>query len=382
MKRLSIFLTSALVIVLASFTVAANAQLIHNQSEKTTYIASDKTIDDDLYITGNSVQIDGTVNGDVYAAAQNVTIRGTVTGDVFAAGQSVDIQGTVKGSVRAAGSSVRISRATIGGSVSLFGQVTNVDSDVSIGGGLNVIASTAAIEGAVGRGITGTASVLKVGGPVGKNVEVATDSLSLEPKAAIAGDLRYQSGVDVQKQPGAVVSGSTKRTEAEKASEKNNTGLKTVAAAWTFLSMLILGLLILRFAPTASTGTAGIVLARPIIGGVVGLTALIVAPVVSIMLLFTVIGIPLGLMLGAAYLAGLYLAQIPVALAVGELFYRGQPKRPNRYILLTLGLLILILISVLPIVGALVQFFAVMIGFGSFFLYAQMRQLHPQSAKK
>jgi hypothetical protein len=67
------------------------------------FVSSDQTIEDDLFISGRTVEIQGNVNGDVYAAVADVNIVGPAQDDVVVAGANVDLSGAIRDDLRAEG---------------------------------------------------------------------------------------------------------------------------------------------------------------------------------------------------------------------------------------------------------------------------------------
>mgnify|MGYP003704659079 CR=1 FL=1 len=58
-------------------TQKAQAVAINNQGT----LPADQTVDDDLFISGETVSVDGTVNGLVIASGAVVNVNGTINGD-------------------------------------------------------------------------------------------------------------------------------------------------------------------------------------------------------------------------------------------------------------------------------------------------------------
>ncbi len=60
-----------------------------------------QTVNDDLFLTGQNVEMAGTVNGNLFVSGDTITIRGTVNGDVFAGGRIVTVEkgATITGSL-------------------------------------------------------------------------------------------------------------------------------------------------------------------------------------------------------------------------------------------------------------------------------------------
>lgn len=381
MSRIYKLLAAAVIAAAAFVPGLAAAQIMGGHGNKTTYIAGGQTVNDDLYVTGNSVEIDGTVNGDVYAAGQTITITGTVNGDVFAAGQSVKVSGKVSGSVRAAGSSVRLAKAAIGGSASAFGQDVQIDSDAVIGGGLNLFAATAQIDGKIARGITGAGSNLTINGPVGKDVAVGGDAIRVGNKADISGKLVYRSKNNAEINGGAHISGRTEHIKETKHAGRSNAQSSAFGVLWMIVSLFLIGALMLWMAPTATNGSAASILSRPWVSLGLGFASLILTPIVLLLVAFTVIGLPLAIIGLVLYVVALFLAAIPTALAIAAALYRGQARTPGRYWLLLIGLVILALLEVIPYVGPVVRFLSLLFGLGGFTAYLWVRQPRGQHRK-
>jgi hypothetical protein len=84
-------------------------------------------------------------------------------------------------------------------------------------------------------------------------------------------------------------------------------------------------------------------------------------PFLIILLMVTVIGIPLGLLLGLGWLLTLFLAGPFAAYLLGRLIWRGQP---NRIWVMLLGSVILLLAYLVPILGGLVVLAVGIVGTG------------------
>ena len=56
-------------------------------------IGAGDVIDDDLFLTGETVEMNGTVNGDLFATGQRITINGEVNGNLFVSGSDITLNG-------------------------------------------------------------------------------------------------------------------------------------------------------------------------------------------------------------------------------------------------------------------------------------------------
>ncbi len=160
--------------------------------------------------------------------------------------------------------------------------------------------------------------------------------------------------------PGATVEGETRTVRF---------GLRALGVlfwiAWwvaVTISTLVLGMLLLALAPRAMA--AALAVARAEVGPAIawGVAVAIGLPVVSVLVMLSVVGIPLGI-LGLLSLALIFtLGYVVGALAVGRLMVK-EPT--SRYLAFLAGLAVLRLAGLVPFVGGLVTFVAFVYGLGA-----------------
>ncbi|HSX41452.1 MAG TPA: polymer-forming cytoskeletal protein [Candidatus Saccharimonadales bacterium] len=373
MKRLTTFLA---IIGLLGLGGVAYAQVMSSESN---YLPSGKVVDDDLYVSGQSIEIDGTVNGDVYAAGSSVNIKGTVNGDVIAAGQDVVIGGTVKGSVRAAGSNVRLI-GHAGGSASLAGQTVTVERSADIEGGAQVAGSTVNIQSRIGRGLVGGGSLFTIDSNIGKDASISAGTLNLSPTTRIGGNLVYSSD-KFNKSDGATIAGETKEMKEPKHGQENAGKDTAFGALYGLIALLAAGSLLLWLAPHATAGVAEVVTKQPVGAFGWGVLVMLLSLPVLVVLLISFIGIPLALISGVVLAAALYLAKYLVALSVGNVLRNRAGWKANAYADALIGLIVLTLVELIPVLGGLVKLTVALIGIGGILLYVRLRRGHSVAPK-
>ena len=142
-----------------------------------------ETVEDDLFIGGDSVLVAGTVEGDLFAAGNDVVISGEVYGNVFTAGQNITISGTIDGALMIAGYDLTLTENAVithnvyFGGFSLEAMTDSLVQRSIYGGGYQLI-----LDGTVARDVTAGLGALKVNGPVGGdlNVEIGEPSSDSE----------------------------------------------------------------------------------------------------------------------------------------------------------------------------------------------------------
>ena len=327
-----------------------------------------QSIKDDLYIAGGAVTSAGNVSGDVVAGGGNVLVSGTVGADLTAAGGTVTVLADVADDVRVAGGNILIQGKVGddllvgGGQIQVGG--SGIGGDVAIGGG------TVRIEAPVGGSIKIGGGEVYLNAPVGGNVEFMGDTLTLGSGAVISGNLIYSAPKKATIEEGAVVRGETKYTESKDARGAAKSGLAAI------LSLALLGTLLSQFACALLFGlvfrryTMMLVenaVTRPLLEIGRGLVVLIVLPVASILLFFTLIGVPLGVLGLLSLVVILLCAWIMVPIILGSIVYRKLSKSLAYEVswkTILLGTALYVLLGLVPIIGGLAQFALILLTLG------------------
>lgn len=335
-------------------------------------ITAAEVIDDDLYVFGRSVTIRGAVTGDVIAGGQTVTISGPVEGDVLAGGQTVTITGPVLGSVRAAGQTVEM-QATVGQDALVAGATVTTSPQAEVGRDLLIGASAATVGGGVGRSVRAASETLTLAAPVGGDVQAQVGALRLTTGADVQGSLTYTSAQEAVLEPGAIVQGVTTRLEQPAAEPQPGPAaqLGEAVVGWlrTLVGMGAVGLLLVLLFPTYSARATTVLAARPWPSLGLGFATLAGGPVAALLLF--VVGLLIGGWWIGLALLGLLLALIPVGYTVVGLYLGqvvmqriGRPQMAAAWTTLA-GLALLGLVGVVPVIGGVALFAALLFGLGA-----------------
>ncbi len=326
-----------------------------------------ETINRDYFASGGTVILSGTVNGDAFLAGGNIMVDGTVNGDLLVLGGNITVSGKVTGSLRSVGGQTTIN-GEVDRNVSAAGGSISVTDKASIHGSLTTASGSLDVSGPVGRGITASGGQVILGSSVGGDVNAIANQLTLTSGAKVNGNLDYTSNNQAQIQSGATVSGKTNQHISPAKPSREVGPLVGFGITFKIISLLayfIVGLILLRFMPNFFWGKAATLIKSPWLSLVAGIITLIVVPFVVFILMFTLVGIPLALIILGLYLIALYLSVIVSSLALGskvfELFHQA---RTGGWALLV-GLIIYEILSIIPILGGFVTFFAVIFGFGA-----------------
>lgn len=358
-------LVVALVAVLLAFGTSAPALAADLRSGDNITVASGEVINDDLYVAGSTVTIDGTVNGDLWAFGNTVTVNGIVNGSIVAAGQTINVNGSVGHAVRLAGEKINIS-GNISGDLIIFASEANIASKAKVGGDMLFGAGNMRLDGPVGKDVKGGANKVIVANSVGGDVQLSVKNLTLTSSANILGNLTYTGEKEADIQSGAKVGGKTTHNmpEPKKPAPFSGVGGKILG----FLMAFVTGLIILLIVPGRSASAADSIRSKPWLSLGWGAVILFATPIAAVLVCFTVIGIPVGLITLALYAIAIYISQVFVGLFIGRWIigrFRGTESRAVMVGALALGLFILTLFRLIPYLGFWIGLAVALFGLGA-----------------
>lgn len=375
-KRVLITLLLALGLIgLGGFFGKTNGQT-SSQTERpvTVIIPPGQTINHDYFAAGNTVLVLGTINGDLYSAGGNVTVKGTVNGDVLAAGGTLAISGDVTQDVRVAGGNINIT-GKIDRNLTVVGGNVDIADSAEIAKSVTLAGGQIILNAPVGRDINFAAGTLTLNNTVGGDVTGFVGDLILMPQTKIAGNLTYTGSNKATIESGAQVAGKTiyHQTTPQQA-RAQDTGKKTAFGVlailtWikiiSFISTVIVGFLLIKLLPVYTKTLGETIFSRLWANLGLGLVTLIVMPVILILIFITIIGIPLSLVIFAAYLILLYLAKIFVVITFGQRLVRLVSKEAGMLLGLIIGALVYELLSYITPLNIIMAVLTYSIGLGA-----------------
>ncbi len=363
MKRKRIWIL-VLVTAVPLFVIVAVAHAQSFRHGDNITVAQNQTVDQTVYAWGRTIDIAGTVNGDVICAGQNVTITGSVTGDVICAGQNVHISGRVAGSVRVAGQDVSLS-GSINHNVGAIGQNITLESSGQVNSDTSIAGQDLTLNGSIGRDLAAAGSTVTLNGKIGRNVQSANEQLNIGSTANIAGNLTYTSKNTLSKASGAHIGGIVAHKQPPQKASHVHYGALIGGSIWFAFYLLIAGLVtamaLVFLLPQMFHRSTQVAIDKPGKTFLIGFVSGIVDPVVIGILLFTVIGIPLGLLALLVWLVIVILSGPFAAYYTGRLL---MLKSTNALLIMLVGAIVLMILYFVPFLGALVSIVAVCFGLG------------------
>lgn len=332
-------------------------------------IGEGEVLEDDLIVAGDTIMIDGDVSGDLIAAGGDIEVAGRVDDDAWIAGGSLSIDGEIGDDLRVAGGDIHL-RGSVADNAMIAGGTITTSRNSDVGGDLDVAGGSIEIAGHVGADLSCAGGIVVIGGTVDGNATIDADDIRILQSARIQGDLEYTSDKEI-KIPAGTVMGDVVYKRSEKKVEDIYS--KTTSAIISFLSILLIGLLMVRFTGNTTIRVSDTIATQLLKSLGSGVLLLIAIPLVALVLMMTVIGIPLGLIVLFAYIVLLYISKIFVGLAIGRRIVTYVKKEiSSPYWHLVVGLIVIafatrlpLLGSRIPLLGFLISLIVILAGLGA-----------------
>lgn len=332
-------------LVAQAFTVRSGAEVTFDNNDGltgTTYVAAERIVIDtplpgDLICAGRKVTINQPIDGDVICAASDLTINAKVSGSIRSLGERVKVDNQVERNLMLFGSDVTLGEKTeVKGETMLAGEFLE-----SQGQYLNHFLGAfgqAKLSGQYSAPIRFFASTNK------------PESLRVMAGAKLAQDLRYTAYEEIKIDDKAEIKGEVVRQDwpAKQANKKD----AAVSLIWkTILQifmLLFIGLIVISLWPQATKELLEKAEKQPVKIALKGLLILIVMPISAFILIFTVIGLPLALIVFIIWGLLLYLAKLVIGYWLGR---KILPRVKNNIWPLIVGVSVLLILMKLPLIG-------------------------------
>ncbi len=379
MKRLFAFLFFLSSLILNSTPAqAAEFRTGFKENENVTVAASEKL--SNLYAAGNLLTIDADIAKSLYLGGKTININGDVEDDLKAGGETILVKGNVGGSVHLGGGTVVID-SEIADDLFVGAGTLTISSAAKIGGGFYAGAGTVDLQApVVGDAFIGGKKVI-INSTITGDVKVEADELVLGDKAVLKGDLTYSSPREVEMADNATISGVVdyKKLDQERFGSQGKFENKEVAsifgafAVGTWMMKLVgalvssftIFLLLIKLLKNSSKELSTNFWSN----AVMGFTLMIMLPIASIILFFTIFGIWLSglnlIVYGLLMMLAKATASIIFGLWLMKLFTKKNAELSWQPVLL--GALVLSTISMIPVLGGLVCFVFLTASFGSYY---------------
>ena len=340
------------------------------------------TVDDDIFAAGNDLDFDTVVAKMIVAAGATLRFRDIKVSDlVLAAGASLRFEDIEADELILAGGELSISGQVKDDVVAAvcpfcpFHGRLHLKERAQIGDDARLAGREVVVDGRVGGNLYAAGQRVALSGQVAGNAVIEAEHVVLESGARIAGDLRYASPNELEMRDGAMVAGQIERVEPhipfEKEGPKHPILIGLVVVLGFLLALIILGIALQLAIPGVLSGSAAAIgtefwscLGR-------GLVIALLAPAIAALLMASVIGAPIGILIGASLVLLYAMAFVAVSYRVGlyvrHLFGRKESATGAwpRILWTSVGILIFVIIGVIPLIGWAIGLLAIICGLGA-----------------
>ena len=350
LKKILLTLPLLLLIPLIGLLLPSNIDAAQFHFESYT-IPREEIIDEDIYAIGEEVRIDGVVNGDVIILGDVIQLNGTVTGDAYLIGSKIDVNANIYGTTFIFGNNTSV-QGLLAENTYIFS--TFINSSADVGRNLFAFFVESNIGGSVGGDLRGVGFRSTIDSFVSKDLLILTEQYTTD-KEKVIGEI-YDS-VRIQD------IASEQGVELDRAV---NLGLPSFRPSWRlnilsafsgFLSMLLIGFIIIMVAPVKSYAIKERISDSTnefFASLAVGFVVLILIPFPLFVLLISIIGAPAAFMIAGVLTFILVFGRIWVEMAFGiEILHLFGIEEYRPFKSFLVGRVLSTIVNFIPIVRGL-----------------------------
>lgn len=322
---------------------------------------------DNYYAAGNRIEITTPMAGDVVVAGRQIDIVQPIAGDILAAGWRVVLSGRADDDVRIAAGEVDVN-APVGGDLTVAGGDVTIGPQTHVSGRSWLTGRTVRIEGVFERDLQVAGATVEIAGEIRKPVRVVAEKLDILPSARILGPLAYKASSQARIADGAVITGPITYDRIPEREARRARSFPAASSLLFSMHLFLAGLLVVIFLPRVETSVVATLRAQPARSLLAGFVLLVTTPVAALLLVISILGLPIGLAMGALYAIALFAGVLATAFFLGDAEARllktgPMVTRGQHAMLLLAGVLSLALLR--SLLGGLVVFASVLFGLGA-----------------
>lgn len=312
-----------------------------------------------FFKAGNSIKIDQEIDGDVIVAAQELIINSKIRGDVLAVAENMEINGEVDGDVRVMARNLVIN-GKIGKNTNIFAIDAKIGKDAVLEKDLLISSQLFKSEAIIKGDIKGAMQAAELGNTINGNIDIKLNDgkLIVYPETKVGGHLNYTAKQDADIGDGVSAEGGVKKIEPKAVPKSSINYFGKIVALF---GMIALGMAVLIIDKKNTMRAVDEIIKHPNKSVLYGLLYFIIVPVIAIILVFTLIGVPIALILLALYFILLYAAQVFSGIAIGKMILKSKKEIWS----MVFGMTVLIIFTSLPFIGPAFKLIAIFIGAGA-----------------
>ena len=310
-----------------------------------------------LFQAGDNLSVNEELDGSSFVAGNSVSTTNKVNGILFLAGNDVNVKSSSDYAF-IAGNIVNIEEANFKDGF-VAGNVVTLK-NVDIERDLYVAGTKVTINTNIGRKLTAFGEDVVIDGTIDGDVYIGASNITINSNTVINGTLTYNDDAKTIISKDAVINNT--KIEKHTANYSKVFVSKLIDKIFSFVNSLVLALLLALIVPKLYEKiiSQGKNMILNNIG--FGLLSLLFVPLAALIIIATVCGVYLGLLILCLYVISILLSTILSSYFYGNLLLGSKIK--NKYLLITLTLLIIYLLRLIPFVGGIVSIVTICTGLG------------------
>ena len=315
-----------------------------------------KTVNHSMFTAGDDVSTNNMVKGIDFTAGNNLNINGSSEYGMFA-GNSINFKGMVTRDLFVAGNQIVIdSSANIARDLYVAGNTITISADIK--GNIFLAASEVIIDS---KEISG-------------DVTLNSGKLTISDNTKINGTLKYNDNIDYSNTNASIKEIKTYHVD-EKSKDEVIPSISSILLG--IVTSFLVALAIYLLLPASYKVFDEVKKDKVFKTFGNGFLFLIAVPVISVILMISIVCMPIAIIALILYGIIIYLSSIISSVYFGRLIGNKILKLNNVYLQILIGVVITRLIRLIPIIGGLYSFVIVILGVG--LVYNMMVKLHKEA---
>ncbi|MCC7299501.1 MAG: hypothetical protein IT583_00275 [Verrucomicrobia bacterium] len=327
-----------------------------------------ETLRDEIWVSAKNITVSSEVLDDLFAAGDVLDLRGNFQSDVWAAGgDEVIAAGRFGDHVRLAARTAKIS-GSLSGSLTAMGNTVKIDPSATIGKSVLCLGENVISEGTIAGNVRIVAQKATLGGKIAGDISITAQEIVILPGTVIGGNLSYTAPKELVLSPSVALGGKLTRSFA---APQPNHFLKPDLTGHFFFAFaaFLTGMVFCSLFPRYTARSLQLLRTSRGTCVLTGLAAFFILPILCFLLVFTLVGLPLSLLMFLFYCILLYLSKIAVGLLLGTLILRRKVlTKQSLPGTLAIGLLVVYLLTAITAVSVVVSSLVTIYGLGALVL--------------
>lgn len=351
-------LVTSLLILLA---VATQGQAIDFIIKDTLTLPPGKTLARETWAQAHQITLEGEAADDCFLLADSfnqsietnlptVRLAGRFGADVWAAGETIDFSGAITNHARLAAARTLLVSGSVGKSLMAMAPTISLSSNALISGSALLAGQDIILSGRVEGPLRVIGTTVTLAGDFKQDISVTAGDITVMPGTRIGGNFTYHMDHDLVLDSRVDLGGRMIRKETATApANQPATGVLLFQLA-LLCGAILTGMVFVSLMPGTVALSVHKLVESPWRCLLQGFVAFALMPMAAFFLVFTLVGIPLSVVIGLCYLVLMYVAKIIVGLYAGHLLVRRRTPLPTNLLfpVMSLGLLFLYAATSLP----------------------------------